>query len=223
MNFFRVEYEHGKEPLHVWHNKKILPILSALFILFSLTACATAEGQSSQQDYEGQKKMIIDMLKTTEGKEAIKEVLKDEEIKSEIVMEDSFIKDTIQTTLTSETGKEYWQKLMEDPEFAKTYAEAIQTENEKIIKSLMKDPEYQGMMISLLKDPEMEKEYLTLMGSKQYREQVMTVIEEAFQSPFFTAKINEILKKVAEEQKKKEEEEQKKKEEESSGGDSSDS
>nr|WP_255245287.1 spore germination lipoprotein GerD [Evansella sp. LMS18] len=193
-------------------------LFTSLILMIFATGCAAAEGQSnSQPDYENTKKMMVDMLKTDEGKQAIKEALEDEEIKGALVMEQDFVRDTVTSTLTSDAGKEYWTTVMKDPEFAKSFAESIQQENEKIIKNLMKDPEYQGMMITILQDPEMEEEYLELMQSKAYRQQVMTVMTEAFESPYFISRLNEIMGKVAEEQMKKKEEE---KETQSEGGES---
>lgn len=185
--------------------KKLLLILALLFI----TSCAAVEDQGSQPDYESTKKMMVDMLKTDEGKKSIQEVLSEDEVKQEIVLEQALVKETIQQVLTSEKGKEFWQELMQDPEFAATFAESLQTEVEKVLKNLMKDPEYQGMMMDILQDPEMERAALDLMKSKEYRQQVMNIMADAFESPYFKAKVNEALAKVASEQMKKEAEEAK--------------
>lgn len=192
-------------------------LISCLFFTI-LVSCAAAQDNSNSNnpDYEKTKKMTVDLLKTDEGKVAIQELMKEDEMRQALVMDHDFIKQTIQSTLTSETGKEFWQDLMKDPEFAKTFAESMQKENEKMLKALMKDPEYQTMMLTILKDPEMEKAVLDLMKSKEYRQQVMTIMEDSFESPLFTAKINEIFTAVAEKQMKKQE-----KENEESGGDNS--
>nr|WP_246596059.1 spore germination lipoprotein GerD [Bacillus alkalicola] len=184
-----------------------------------LSSCAAMEDQSnSQPSYESTKKMMVDMLKTDEGKQAIKEVLQDEEVKQELVMEESFVRETVQTTLTSDAGKEYWTSLMQDPEFAKSFAESMQQENEQILKNLMKDPEYQGMMISVMKDPEMEEQYLETMQSKEYRQQVLNVMTDAFESPYFVAKLNEIMANVAQKQMEKQDKENETKEDEGGEG-----
>lgn len=172
-----------------------------------MVSCASSEDQGSQPDYESTKKMMVDMLKTDDGKKSIQEILSDEEVKQEIIMDQTLVKETIQQTLTSEKGKEFWQQLMKEPEFAKSFAESLQEEIEKVIKILMKDPEYQGMMMDILQDPEMEKSALDLMKSKEYRQQVITIMAESFESPYFKAQVNEILAKVASEQMKKEAEE----------------
>ncbi|OIJ22468.1 spore gernimation protein GerD [Anaerobacillus alkalidiazotrophicus] len=177
--------------------------LLLLLLLLLLASCAV-EDQGSQPDYESTKQMMVDMLKTDEGKKSIQEVLSDDEVKQEIVLEQALVKETIQQVLTSEQGKQFWEDLMQDPEFAKSLAESLQTEVEKILKNLMKDPEYQTMMMDILQDPEMESAALDLMKSKEYRQQVMNIMTDAFESPYFKAQVNEILGKVASEQMKKE-------------------
>ncbi len=169
-----------------------------------IVGCAAVEDQGSQPDYESTKKMMVDMLKTDEGKQSIQEVLSDEEVKQEIILEQAVVRDTIQQVLTSEKGKEFWQELMQEPEFAKIFAESLQAEVEKTLKVLMKDPEYQAMMMDILQDPEMEQSALDLMKSQAYRQQVTNIMADAFQSPYFKAQVNEILGKVASEQMKKE-------------------
>lgn len=181
--------------------KKATYVFIFTLLLTIIASCAQAEnGNGSTPDYESTKKMMVDMLKTDEGKKAIQEIMGDEELQKEIVMDNDFVKQTIQQTLTSEAGRKFWQDVMKDPEFAKTFAESMQTENEKMLKGLMKDPDYQAMMITILQDPEMEAAILETMKSKEYRQQVMTIMTEAFESPFFTAKVNEILTKVAQQQ-----------------------
>ena len=111
--------------------KTLKSFLKLLLPILLLTSCATVQEQGSQPDYESTKKMMVDMLKTDEGKKSIQEVLSDDEIKQKLVMEQAVVKDTIQQILTSEQGREFWQELMKDPEFAKAFAESMQTEVEK--------------------------------------------------------------------------------------------
>jgi spore germination protein D len=170
-------------------------LLSSLFA----SACATPD-QGQQADYEATKQMVVDVLQTEEGKKAVQEVVQDEEIQEQLIMEQEFIKETIQTTLASEEGKEYWQEVMKDPEFAKTFAESMQEENEKLLKGLMKDPEYQSMMLDIMKDPEMEQNYVELMETKDYREQVRAIVMEAMESPLYVARLNELLQQMAKEE-----------------------
>jgi spore germination protein D len=170
-------------------------LLSSLFA----SACTVTDDQG-QQDYEATKQMVVDVLQTEEGKKAVQEVVQDEEIQEQLIMEQDFIKETIQTTLASEEGQEYWQEIMKDPEFAKTFAESMQEENENLLKGLMKDPEYQSMMLDIMKDPEMEQNYVELMETKDYREQVRAIVTEAMESPLFVARLNELLQQMAKEE-----------------------
>ncbi|SFF00182.1 spore germination lipoprotein GerD [Alteribacillus iranensis] len=184
--------------------KLSLALLVCISFLFGCAAQAENQG-SGDTDYENTKKMMIDLLKSDDGKSAMREILKDEKLRENLIIDEPTVKKTIETTLTSEKGKAFWQEIMKDPEFTKTFAESMQKENEKLLKGLMKDPEYQTMMMDVMKDPEMEKAILELLKSKEYRQQVMTVMTEAFESPHFKAKISEVLGKVAEEQMSKEE------------------
>ncbi|WP_078551208.1 spore germination lipoprotein GerD [Bacillus alkalicellulosilyticus] len=179
--------------------------LLILLAFLTIAGCAQPEASANQTpDYESTKKMMVDMLQTEEGKEAIKEIMTtDEELQQAIIMDQAFVRKTIQDTLTSEQGRQFWQETMKDPEFAKAFAESIQKENEELLKTLMKDPEYQEMMMIILKDPEMEKAALDLMQTKEYRQQVMTIMTEAFESPYFKAQVSEILSTVVQEQTQK--------------------
>ncbi|ARK28557.1 spore germination lipoprotein GerD [Halalkalibacter krulwichiae] len=189
--------------------KKTVFVFILTMLLTIVTSCAQAEnGGGNTPDYESTKKMMVDMLKTDEGKQAIQEIMTDEELQKEIVMDNAFVRVTIQETLTSEAGRQFWQDVMKDPEFAQTFAESMQTENEKLLKGLMKDPEYQSMMITVLQDPEMEQALLETLKAKEYRQQVMTIMTEAFESPFFIAKVNEVLERVAQQQLEKQDQAQ---------------
>lgn len=185
-------------------------LLAIAILLFSMTVACADNQSSNEPQYENTKKMVVDLLKTDDGKKAIQQILKEDELKQALIMDQEFVKKTIQETLTSEKGKQFWQSVMKEPEFAKTFAESMQKENEKLLKALMKDPEYQEMMISILKDPEMEKAFFDLTKTKQYRQQTMAIMSEAFESPFFAVKINEILNKVMKEQMEKKDEGEKK-------------
>ncbi|GAK04772.1 hypothetical protein JCM19037_3216 [Geomicrobium sp. JCM 19037] len=158
---------------------RLLALLTSIIIL---TGCAAFQGEA-QADYDETKRMVSDVIKTEEGKEALREVLSEEEFQSSLIMEQSFIQDTIHDTLVSNEGKEYWAQLMEDPDFSLKIADSMQSKNEEILKRLMKDPDYQTMMMDVMHDPEMEQATLELMKSKAYREQMMTVIAEALQNP----------------------------------------
>jgi spore germination protein D len=182
--------------------KLILLLLTTLF----LSSCASPEASGGEQiDYEATKKMVVDILKTDDGKKAIQEVMSDDKMKETLVMDQQVVADTIQQTLTSENATEFWKKTFSDKKFAQGVAKSMRTENEKILKDLMNDPEYRGMMIEVFKEPEIQKEMADALKSKEYREHLQTVISETIESPLYQMKIQELLLKAAEETKAKEE------------------
>jgi spore germination protein D len=192
-----------------WLNVKrdsLLMMLALSFMSILIAGCAANGESAGQADYEETKKMVIDILNTDDGKKALKEVIKDKEIKQALVMDEQAVTETIQTTLTSEEGKEFWEKAFEDPKFAESYAKSMQTEHEKLMKSLMKDPDYQKMLMGVMKDPEMQKTLQEAMKSQEFRKHLQAVIDETLSSPLYKARIEENLLKAAEEAGKKGEE-----------------
>ena len=183
-----------------WKMKKIMKfLLPATFLLLAAGCAAPAESAGGQVDYEETKKMVVDILKTDDGKKAIQEVMGDDGMKEKLIMDQPVVIDTVEKTLTSEKGMEFWKKSFEDPKFAESVAKSMKKENEKLLKDLMKDPEYKGMMMEVMKDPELEKELTTLLKSKEYREHLQKVMTETFESPLFKAKLQALIVKAAEE------------------------
>jgi spore germination protein D len=172
----------------------VLPLLLSGLLL---TGCAEADS-SSQMDYEATKKMVVDILKTDDGKKAIQEVMKDEKMKETLIMDQAVVSDTVEKALTSDKGTEFWIKSFEDPKFAESVAKSMETQNEALLKDLMKDPEYRAMMIGVLKDPELEKEVTTILKSNEYRKHVQAVMIETYESPLFKAKMQETILKAVE-------------------------
>jgi spore germination protein D len=181
-------------------------LILLLLITMFLSSCASPEASGGEQiDYEATKKMVVDILKTDDGKKAIQEVMSDDKMKETLVMDQQVVADTIQQTLTSENATEFWKKTFSDKEFAQGVAKSMRTENEMILKDLMNDPEYRGMMIEVFKEPEIQKEMADALKSKEYREHLQKVISETIESPLYQMKIQELLLKAAEETKAKEE------------------
>jgi spore germination protein D len=179
--------------------KKMLKFLIPASFLILAAGCAPTESGGGQVDYEETKKMVVDILKTDDDKKAIQEVMGDDGMKQKLIMDQPVVTDTIEKTLTSEKGMDFWKKSFEDPKFAESVAKSMKKENEKLLKDLMKDPEYKGMMIEVMKDPELEKELTTLLKSKEYREHLQKVMSETFESPLFKAKLQALIVKAAEE------------------------
>jgi spore germination protein D len=178
--------------------KSILLLILALF----LSSCASNETGGGHVNYDETKKMVVDILKTDGGKKAIQDVISDDKMKEKFVMDQQIVSQTIEKTLTSDQGAAFWKKSFEDPKFAQSVAQSMRKENEQLLKDLMKDPEYRGMMIEVLKDPEIQKEMADGLKSKESRENLQQVIIETFDNPLFKVKMQEALTKAAEEAQK---------------------
>ncbi|MEH7072406.1 spore germination lipoprotein GerD [Neobacillus drentensis] len=175
-------------------------MLLLLPIMVFLTSCSSNDATSGGQvDYEATKKMVVDILKTDDGKKAIQDVMSSDSMKEKLVMDQKVVSDTIQQTLTSDKAKEYWKETFSDPKFAQNVSKNLKSENKKLLKELMNDPEYRGMMIEVFKEPEIQKAMTDALKSKEYRTHLQKVITETVDSPLFKAKIQELLLKAAEE------------------------
>ncbi|MBB6451499.1 spore germination protein D [Geomicrobium halophilum] len=182
--------------------KKVYTLfLMLLFLLIS--GCAAFENQgggtAQSQEYEDTKEMVIDVLKTEDGQAALEDILTDEEFQESVLMDQDFVQETVQNTLTSDEGQQYFQEIMQQPDFQKNIADSMQQENEDILKRLMKDPEYQDMMMGIMQDPKMQQANLQLFSSSTYREEMQTAIEEAFDNPSFQSKLSDLIEQQQQE------------------------
>ncbi|MFB5284616.1 spore germination lipoprotein GerD [Peribacillus sp. Hz7] len=185
-------------------------LLISLFII--CTGC-NQEGTNEKVDYEETKKMVVDILKTDDGKKALQEVLKDESMKNEIIMNNDTVTKAIESTLTSDKGKEFWKKAFEDNEFTKAYAKALRSEHKKVLKELAKDPAYRTLLTDTMKEPDIQKEITNILKGNEMRKVYKELIVETGESPLVKAKVEEAIKKAATEAVEKQ------KKEEDGGGD----
>jgi len=173
--------------------KKHTMLLLSLCLL-SLTACSGNDESANKEDsYETTKKMVTDILKTDDGKQSIIDVLSDEEAQKMYVIEDKIVKQSVEDALTSDKGKDFWTKMFSDPEFVKSFSEAMMEQQADVFKRLMADSTYQEKMLELLANPEMEEQLLTVLKGQQFKVHLEKTIQETFESPLFQAKIAEIL------------------------------
>ncbi|ATH94084.1 spore gernimation protein GerD [Bacillus glycinifermentans] len=166
------------------------------FLFLSVTACAPKD-QAAEMDYDETKKMVVDILKTDDGKKAIQDVLNDDKMNQTLAMDEKTVKDTVEKTLTSKKGTEFWKSVFEDPKFASSFAKTMQNEHEAVLKKLMKDPDYQKMLMGVLQDPEMTKKYGELVKSREFRTHLKEVITETLSSPLYRKQFEDELKKAA--------------------------
>ncbi|MGP4063023.1 spore germination lipoprotein GerD [Halobacillus sp. H74] len=178
-----------------------LRILCPILILVFLAACGGSSGASEQADYDTTKKMMVDILKSDDGKKAMTEVLSDEKMQQAMALESEVVSQAVQKTLVSEEGKAFWSKLFSDPKFVQEFSKVLEDQQKQLMKGLMKDAEYQKLMIELYKNPEMMDQMVTVMQGQKFREHLEKTIEETINSPVFQAKMNETLLKAAEKMK----------------------
>ena len=170
---------------------KLKNVLSFFMVLFLLSACNN-QGQQQQKaepDYKETKTMVLDILKTDEGKKAIQETIKE----PGVLMKEATIQSTVEKTLTDPKNQQGFKEMMKDPKVAESFAKAIQDEHKKIIKDLMKDPEYQQMLIKVMKDPKFEENLLEVMNSSAYRQQAMSIMKDSLESPMFKIEMIDLM------------------------------
>jgi spore germination protein D len=184
-------------------------------LAMSLTVSCSSEsnsgGGSAAPNYKETKSMVLDILKTEEGKRAILDSSRQgiqslgngeqgSKLKAMSVEESQLLQLAVKDVLTDANSNKLLQQLMTDPKFSAQFAKAISKENKQLQKDLLKDPEYQKTMIDIMKNPEYEKMLLDVMKGSQYRQQTMMVMQESMQSPMFRLELLTLLKKVMEEE-----------------------
>lgn len=190
----------------------------SVMVLFLAGCGAQPQGGESQVKYKEVKDMVVDILKTEEGKKAIDEATNPTSgmhAQGLNVGQNQQIKLAVKEVLTSPEYELMFNEIMKDPKFAADFAKVVLKGNKKIHKDLMKDPEYQKQLMDIMKNQQVQKMLLDLMKSTEYRKQAMAIMQESFQSPLFQMEIMKLLDKVVEEQLKPDAEKKKKKE---SGG-----
>ena len=174
----------------------------------ALAGCAPVETRGEELDYDTTKKMIVDILKSDDGRKAIEDLMKEDGLREKLIMDQAVVKDTVENTLVSEKGTEFWKKSFEDPKFAESYAKSLQKEHEKLLKGLMADPAYRAMMVEIMKEPDLEKELVDTLKGNEYRKHIEKVITETLENPIYQAKLQDMIIKASEEIGKKQEEKQ---------------
>lgn len=216
----------------------VLPLITIALLLSSCGTDKSSQGQSQAGTYKEQKTMILDILKSEDGKKAISAanrsimngdvgttgIAGQSQIKLLSANESLQLQMAVKDVLTAKENNMFLTDMMKDPKFAGDFAKAIQKETKQMFKELLKDPEYQKSLVDVMKNPDYEKMMLDVMKTAAYRQQMMTVMEESIQSPLFRAHMVDLLKSAIVQQSKPDEmptaKEAKKKED--SGGDSKD-
>ena len=169
-------------------------VTAALFLFMIITACSNEDTTSiKNSDYEETKQLVIDMLKTDDGKATLAEIFADEEMKTRLIMEQDIVKSTIEENLTSDQAKSFWKKAFQDPSFAATYAKSLEGAHKQLMKDLMQDADYRQLLLDVLQDSKMEKQIAEVIKSTEVREELKNTIIETFSSPLVQEKLQTIL------------------------------
>lgn len=187
-----------------------------------LSGCGSDNQSAAPQgSYKEMKTMVIDILKSDEGKKAMEEALTGESSSSQNSSSEAAsgktskgsgikmltsksssdeIRVAVKDTLSSPEYKKEFEEIMKDPKFAGEFAKVINSESKQIHMELIKDPTYQKSMEDMLKSPEMTKLLLQLTQTADYRKQTMSVMQEAMQNPIFRMEVMELLQSVVKEE-----------------------
>ncbi|USG68307.1 spore germination lipoprotein GerD [Brevibacillus ruminantium] len=170
-----------------------------LAVSLVITSCSSG-GQAhstAQPDYKSVKDMVLDILQTDEAKNTVAKMMKDEKFTQKLIMDEATVKSTLIQSIGNPENPQI-KEAFKDPKFASTLAKSMKNEHKELMKDLMKDPEYQKLLISVMKDPEFEKNMMELMRSSAYRKQTMQVMKESMKSPLFQDEMMKLMSKVSE-------------------------
>ncbi|MFO7264223.1 MAG: hypothetical protein A6D91_08050 [Bacillaceae bacterium G1] len=174
-------------------------IISCLAVFLSGCSPAQRPQQETALPYESTKEMVVDILKTDDGKKAIQEMFQDREFQKQVVLSGEDFKTMIQETITAEENREKLNEIIREPKFAAELAKALQEQTKQLLKDLMKDPEYRSMLHEVFQDPEFQQEQLELLKSNAFRQQIITVMKESLDSPMFQEELVQLMMKAQEE------------------------
>lgn len=212
-----------------WLGYRWFICILCLFTL-PLAACGSEPSSSAAQSggsYKDMKSMVLDILKSDDGKKAIYEALSGDQssgsggesstgsgasgqsasgsggfgIKMILPSQSAEqIRMAVKETITSSDYKKELEKIMTDPQFAGDFAKAVNSQSKQLHMELIKDPTYQKSISDIMKSPEMMKMFLDLTKTSDFRKQSMAVMQEAMQSPLFKAEVTELLQTVVQKQ-----------------------
>jgi spore germination protein D len=168
--------------------KWIVPL--AMLVLVS---CGSNQSQPQEPDYQKIKEITLDVMHTAEGKKVLQDLMSDPSFKQQIAMNSQEMEKALAKSFTDEKTKKEWDKILQKPEVAANLAKASEDKLKQLMKTLMKDPEYQKMMLDLMKDPQYTQHLLQLMKSQQYRQETMKIMEELMKVPSIQEKLAKML------------------------------
>jgi spore germination protein D len=182
---------------------KVMPFRSIAVILsiVVLTSCGSggSNASSTDQTYNNTKTMVLDILKSDDGKKAMMTAVQGTgdgggpQIKQLTAGDAKMLQVAVKNVLTSPENKNMMEVLVKNPQFAGDFAKAIQQDTKQIHKDLMKDPEYQKYMLDLMKNPQFQTVLMDSAKTIPFRQQMKMVTQETLQSPLFQGQLLKLM------------------------------
>jgi spore germination protein D len=177
--------------------KSVVVGCSVLISVSLLSGCGMEASQAGNpSSYKETKTMVLDILKSEDGRKAISE---GQSFKSSSIMQGAdatVIRTAVKDVMTDPRYPDMLKKIMTDPKFAASYAKAIEKENKALFKTMLKDPEYQSLLLGVMKDKEYEQLLLEVLRGKTYRKEAMKIFEEALSVPKFKMELVQLMMKA---------------------------
>ena len=81
--------------------------------------------------------MMTDSLQTEDGKKCFDKYYLAEDFRELVALEQTEVKKSIEETLLSTKGEDFWKKAFEDPKFSLSIAKSMKDQQEDVMKKLM--------------------------------------------------------------------------------------
>lgn len=177
--------------------------VAIIFAFVMIGGCGSqpqGSGGSQQTDAKAQynetKQMVLDILHTKEGMDTLKDIVRDPQFKRSLAINETDVQVAMLKALTDGSAHATLEEQMRNPKFASALAKSFKKDNETVLKELLKDPEYQEMMLVLLKSPEFTQNLYDLMKTPEYRKQTMAIMTQSLQNPEFKLLYLDLLKQA---------------------------
>lgn len=156
-----------------------------LFACLMMISCSSQNTSSSQPDYEKTKEMTLDVLHTNEGRKALLEIMASDEFKKEMIINHQELEKIFTQSLADQKQQKNWEKVLTQPKVMEEFSKLTEDQQKKLLKALMKDPEYQKSMMDILKDPAFSQTLLQVLKSQEYRKETLKLMQELMKTPRF--------------------------------------
>lgn len=173
-----------------------------VLLVLLLAGCSNA----AQAPYDEMKNIVVDTLQTEKSKETLLQLFQEPSFRELLTLQHDEVNKALKETLLSEDTQKFWQKTLEDPAFKEALAKSLKKQQEDIMKSFMKDAEYQQQLTQFFAQPDMQKQLESILKGATMRKEIENVVKETIESPHLQSK----WQKLIEESGKKQDEEKKK-------------